>query len=328
MKILKTVQKVPGGLMVIPLLLGSLINTFCPQILAIGGLTTATFSTGAGAFIGCSLFCVGSQITVTKLGEPIKRSVVLLIAKFLAGFIPTLIVAKFFGSAGVFGITPLMLLAAVTNSNGGMYLGLMGEFGDENDLAAQSLLGINDGPFLTLLGLGLAGISNFDGLALLASVGPLIVGLILGNVDKDIAEFLKPGIGFTIPFLAFCLGNTINLGNVVSGGVIGIVLGLITIVMSFIFVVSADKFILRRPGYAGAALCTAAGNAVATPAILAEVDPSLAGQVPAATSAVAAAVIVTVILVPILTSFVAKKWGCPKYDEQKSTNLSESEEMS
>lgn len=166
MKILKTVQRVPGGLMVIPLLLGSLINTFCPQILAIGGLTTATFSTGAGAFIGCSLFCVGSQITVTKLGEPIKRSVVLLIAKFLAGFVPTLIVAKFFGSAGVFGITPLMLLAAVTNSNGGMYLGLMGEFGDENDLAAQSLLGINDGPFLTLLGLGLAGISNFDGIAL------------------------------------------------------------------------------------------------------------------------------------------------------------------
>lgn len=54
-----------------------------------------------------------------------------------------------------------MLLAAVTNSNGGMYLGLMAQFGDENDLGAQSLLGINGGPFLTLLGMGVAGPASF-----------------------------------------------------------------------------------------------------------------------------------------------------------------------
>lgn len=317
MKILKTVQKVPGGLMVVPLLLGSLINMAFPELLQIGGLTTATFATGAASFIGCSLFCVGSQITITKIGEPIKRSVVLLVAKFLAGFIPTLLVAKLFGPAGILGITPLMLLSAVTNSNGGLYLGLMGEFGDETDLAAQSLLGINDGPFLTLLGMGLAGLANFDAKALLASVGTLIVGIVLGNLDKDIANFLKPGIGLTIPFLAFCLGTGINLKNVASGGVVGIALGILTVVLSLIFVVGADKFILRRPGYAGAALCTAAGNAVATPKILAEVSPNLVDQVPAATTAVAAAVIVTVILVPIVTSYVAKKWGCPRYDAEK-----------
>lgn len=317
MKILKTVQKIPGGLMVVPLLLGSLINLIFPGLLQIGGLTTATFFSGAGAFIGCSLLCVGSQITITKIGEPIKRSVVLLIAKFLAGFLPTLLVAKVFGPTGILGITPLMILAAVTNSNGGLYLGLMGEFGDETDLATQSLLGINDGPFLTLLGMGLAGLANFDAKALLASVGTLIVGIILGNIDKDIRDFLKPGIALTIPFLAFCLGTGINLTNIVSGGTVGIALGLLTVILSFIFVVSADKFILRRPGYAGAALCTAAGNAVATPKILAEVSPNLADQVPAATTAVAAAVIVTVILAPILTSYVAKKWGCPRYDAKK-----------
>ena len=48
MKILKTVQKVPGGTMVIPLLLGVLFNTVAPGLLQIGGLTTATFSS-AGA---------------------------------------------------------------------------------------------------------------------------------------------------------------------------------------------------------------------------------------------------------------------------------------
>jgi 2-keto-3-deoxygluconate permease len=302
--------------MVVPLLLGSLLNLFFPNLLKVGGLTTATFATGASSFIGCSLFCVGSQITITKLGEPIKRSVVLLIAKFCAGFIPTLIVSAMFGPLGFLGISPLMLLAAVTNSNGGLYLGLMAEYGDANDLAAQSLLGVNDGPFLTLLGMGLAGLANFDIIALLASIGPLLVGIILGNLDKDLADFLKPGVTLTIPFLAFCLGTGINLTNIAKGGFVGIALGLLTVFLSAIFVISADKYILRRPGYAGAALCTTAGNAVATPQLLGEVSPNLQPQVADATTAVAAAVIVTVILAPIVTSFAAKKWGCPRYNPE------------
>jgi 2-keto-3-deoxygluconate permease len=318
MKILKTVQRVPGGLMVVPLILGAVINLVAPGILKIGGLTSATFLSGQGAYIGLSLMCVGSQIVVTRVGEPIKRSIVLLLAKFLAGFIPTLIVGAIAGNAGILGITPLMLLAAVTNSNGGLYLGLMGEFGDDDDLAAQSLLGINDGPFLTLLGMGLASLASFNAIALLASVGTLIVGVILGNLDRDIANFLKPGVALTIPFLAFCLGTGINLTNVVKGGFAGIVLGLLTVILSAIFVISADKFILRRPGYAGAALCSTAGNAVATPAILAEVSPNLNPYVADATTAVAASVIVTVILVPIITSFMAKKFGCPAFDRAKA----------
>ena len=311
MKILKTVQKIPGGLMVVPLFLGAIINLLFPEILDVGGMTTATFKTGASSFIGASLMCVGSQITINRVGEPLKRGFVLLAAKFLAGFLPTLLVSQLFGAAGVLGITPLMLLAAVTNSNGGMYLGLMTQFGDENDLGAQSLLVINDVPFLTLIGMGLAGLASFDYMALLGSVGTLLVGILLGNIDKDIREFLKPGILFTLPFLAFCLGTGLNLKNIVTGGLTGIFLGILVVALTGLFTISADKLILRRPGYAGAALCTTAGNAVATPAILAEAAPNLAGQVEAATAAVATAVIVTAILCPIVTSFIAKRFGCP-----------------
>jgi len=319
MKILKTVQKVPGGLMVIPLFLGAVINLIFPQLLDIGGMTTATFKSGAGSFIGASLLCVGSQITITRIGEPLKRGFVLLAAKFLAGFVSTLVVAKIFGPTGVIGLTPLMLLAAVTNSNGGMYLGLMSQFGDENDLGAQSLLGINDGPFLTLIGMGMAGLASFDAIALLASVGPLIVGIILGNLDKDIKKFLEPGILFTLPFLAFCLGTGLNLKNIVTGGVTGILLGIVVVILSVLFILPADRFILKRPGYAAFALCTTAGNAVAVPAIIAQVDPSLQGQVDAATAAVATAVIVTAIIAPVITSYAVKKYGSPKYPKEQNS---------
>jgi 2-keto-3-deoxygluconate permease len=46
---------------------------------------------------------------------------------------------------------------------------------------------------------------------------------------------------------------------------------------------------------------------VATPAALALVDPSIASLVPVATSQIAAAVVTTIILTPILTQFVAKR---------------------
>lgn len=167
--------------------------------------------------------------------------------------------------------------------------------------------------------MALPGIASFDAKSLLASVGTLIVGIVLGNIDSDIRDFLKPGIMFTLPFLAFALGTGLNLTNVVKGGGTGILLGVLTVVLTALFTIPSDRLILKRPGYAGAALCTTAGNAVATPALVAAADASLAYQVEDATAAVAAAVIVTAILCPIVTSFVAKHWGCPKFDRQKQT---------
>jgi 2-keto-3-deoxygluconate permease len=43
MRIKDAIDKVPGGLMIIPLLLGAVINTLFPEALMIGGFTTAMF---------------------------------------------------------------------------------------------------------------------------------------------------------------------------------------------------------------------------------------------------------------------------------------------
>lgn len=66
MEILKGVKKVPGGLMVVPLLLGAFINTFFPQVLEIGGFTTHLFKTGAMPILAVFLFCNGAQINVKQ----------------------------------------------------------------------------------------------------------------------------------------------------------------------------------------------------------------------------------------------------------------------
>ena len=63
MKIKATIEKVPGGMMVIPLVLGAIINTVSPKILQIGGFTTA-IATGATTIIGVFLFCMGAGMDI------------------------------------------------------------------------------------------------------------------------------------------------------------------------------------------------------------------------------------------------------------------------
>lgn len=41
--IMNFLKKVPAGMMIVPLLIGAILNTFCSSILQVGSLTTATF---------------------------------------------------------------------------------------------------------------------------------------------------------------------------------------------------------------------------------------------------------------------------------------------
>jgi len=82
-KILRAINRVPGGLMVVPLLLGATINTFFPQILEIGGFTTALFKQGAMPLIALFLLCNGSQITIRQAGVSLSKGVALTAVKLL-----------------------------------------------------------------------------------------------------------------------------------------------------------------------------------------------------------------------------------------------------
>lgn len=313
MKILQTVRKIPGGLMVVPLLLGAVINTFFGNYLWTafdGTFTTYLWKSGAMPILAVFLFCNGATIDFKKAGVPLAKGVIITAVKVLLGIAIGLLVNSVWGADGIMGLTPLAIVAAIANSNGGLYASLAGEYGDATDVGAVSILSINDGPFFTMVALGASGIASIPINTLIGCVIPIVIGCILGNLDEDIRQFCIPGATMMIPFFAFPLGAGLNLKNLIVGGVPGILLGVVCTLVTGLLGYLVYKLLQPVKGLGiehpevGAAIGTTAGNAAATPAAVAAVDASLLAISEAATAQVTCAVIVTAILCPLVVTWL------------------------
>lgn len=307
MKILQTVKKCPGGLMIVPLLLGALVNTFAPGVWKMfnGTFTTHLWKTGAMPILAAFLFCNGCTIDFKQAGVTATKGVILTAVKVLIGMGIGVAISYTFGEAGIFGLAPIAIIAAIANSNGGLYAALAGEYGDATDVGAVSILSINDGPFFTLLALGAAGY-KVPVEILIGCVIPIIVGCILGNLDKDIRDFCTPGATLLIPFFAFPLGAGLTLTSIIKAGPAGVLLGVASTVTTGV----AGYIVYKAIGYkhpeVGAAIGTTAGNAASTPAAVAVAGIITKTLSDAATVQVSAAIITTAILCPILVTMLHK----------------------
>jgi 2-keto-3-deoxygluconate permease len=128
----------------------------------------------------------------------------------------------------------------------------------------------------------------------------------LGNLDEDIKNFFASHEQIIVPFMAFTLGQTINLKSVATAGIPGIVLGVTVVTVTGVVCIVADR-LCGGTGIAGAAASSTAGNSAAVPQAVALADKSYVPVAGAATVQVAASVIVTAILTPLLTSWWFKR---------------------
>lgn len=305
--ILKYVKKVPGGMMLVPLILGAIINTFWPHALEIGGFTTALFKNGTGPFIALFLFIMGSQIKLKEAGKPIKKGAVSLISKFLVGAIITLIVGHFFGMAGVFGITPLAIMAAFGAANTGLYVALTEPYGDKDDTGAASIISLSGGAIFTMIVLGGSGLTHIPVMSMVAVVLPIVIGFILGNLDEDLRKFLAKGEHVLTPFFGFTIGAGMTFYSIAESGIQGIVLALGVLILTGGANYIAHRVIFKEKKAVNFAIGTTGGNQLATPGIIVAAVPALAPYLTTSVAQLATSVILTAILCPLLVGFVHKR---------------------
>jgi len=302
-------EAISGGMVIVPLTLGALIATFAPGAGQFFGSFTGALFTGALPILAVFYVCMGATIPFETLPQVAGKGGVLLAAKVGMGVVAALILGRVLGTEPIetgmlAGLSTLAVVVAINDTNGGLYMALMGRYGAPKDVGAYSVMSLESGPFITMMTLG--GLLAFPWQTLLGAILPLTVGILLGNLDREMREFLGKAAPALIPFFAFAIGAGLNLTAVWRAGLLGLALGAVVLVISCTVMFLADR-VSGGKGLAGLAAAATAGNAAAVPALVAAANPAYAKAAPYATVLVAASVVVTMLTVPIITAWWAKK---------------------
>ncbi|MBW9106055.1 2-keto-3-deoxygluconate transporter [Paraburkholderia phenoliruptrix] len=313
MKLKKAIDRIPGGLMLVPLLLGACVHTFAPGAGKYFGSFTNGLISGTVPILAVWFFCMGATIDLRATGTVLRKSGTLLVTKTLVAWIATLVASHFIPvdgvKAGLFaGLSVLAITTSMDMTNGGLYAAVMQQYGTKEEAGAFVLMSVESGPLVSMIILGAAGVAFFEPRLFVGAVLPFMVGFALGNLDGELRDFFGRCVHPLIPFFGFALGNGIDLGVIAKSGMAGVVLGLAVIVVTGIPLILADRWIAGGNGAAGLAASSTAGAAVANPAIIGEMIPSFKPLVPAATAMVATACLVTAILVPMLTALWVRRF--------------------
>ncbi len=312
MHIKRAIEKIPGGMMLVPLFIGAICHTFAPDSGKYFGSFTNGLIAGTVPILAVWFFCMGASIKLSATGTVLRKSGTLVVTKIAVAWVVAALASHFIPENGVefgffAGLSTLALVASMDMTNGGLYASIMQQYGTKEEAGAFVLMSLESGPLMTMIILGTAGIASFEPHVFLGAVLPFLVGFALGNLDPELREFFGKAVQTLIPFFAFALGNTINLAVIAQTGLLGVALGVAVIIVTGIPLMLADKFIGGGDGTAGIAASSSAGAAVATPVLIAEMVPQFKAAAPAATALVATSVIVTSILVPIITAMWARR---------------------
>ena len=307
----RAIEAVPGGMMVAPLLCGALVATFAPGTPQFFGSFTGALFTGSLPILAVFYVCTGASIDLSATPYILRKGGTLFAVKVGLGILAGVVCGRLMGEApvagGLFaGLSTLAVVASMNDTNGGLYMALMGQYGAPRDVAAYSVMSLESGPFLTMVTLGVAGLSAFPWPTLVGGILPLAVGVLIGSLDREMRAFLGRAIPVLIPFFAFALGGSLDLTKVWQAGALGVALGLAVVVVTGIPLFIADR-LTGGTGVAGVAAASTAGNAVAVPAIVASANAAYADAAAHATVLVAASVAVTVLVVPVLTAWTARR---------------------
>ncbi|OOM77499.1 2-keto-3-deoxygluconate permease [Clostridium sp. BL-8] len=302
MDILNKMKKIPGGLLIIPMLLAAVINTICPQILQIGNPTTALFTNkGTMVLLGLMLFFSGTQCKVSQIKTMIKRSGTLCLVKIIIAYGVGIFINKYFGEEGFWGISVVTIIAVVTSCNPGLYLALVDSYGDEVDASAFGILNLIVVPAVPITILSSTSGQGIDFNTIIATLFPFILGILLGNLDGNFRKLYSSGTAILLPFMGISFGVNINIIVALRAGISGIISTILFYIICLIPLLIIDKKVMKRPGYAATAMSSVAGLSLVVPTLAAELNPVYEKFIQVSIAQIAFVVILTTIITPIIT---------------------------
>src|SRR5476651_2457964 len=138
MHIKRAIEKIPGGMMLVPLFLGAICHTFAPDAGKYFGSFTNGLISGTVPILAVWFFCMGSSIKLSATGTVLRKSGTLVLTKFFTAWAIVLVASQFIPPEGVqsgffAGLSILAIVCAVDMTNGGLYASLMQTYGTKEE---------------------------------------------------------------------------------------------------------------------------------------------------------------------------------------------------
>lgn len=296
-------KRFPGDTIVVPMIIGVLLNSIVPSFLQIGSFWTSVVH-GTGALVGIFLFFLGASMNIHSAGQAFKKGGVIIVTKIALSILLGFAIAFLFHDSFL-GLSSLAVIGGISVANNALYSGIVATMGDDSDKGAVGITSLSVGPTVTMIALSSAGLASVSFGAIIGSILPLVLGMVIGALSPALKKILSAGVTPSIIVVGFALGANMSIAQLFEGGVSGILLGVITTLVIGSVTVLMEK-LLCHDGIAAAAISSTAASAVANPQALADVDPKYAAICPIATAQIAASVIVTSFLTPWFTAQIAK----------------------
>ncbi len=306
----KFMKKIPGGLLLIPMLISAVFATFCPNLFYIGGLTEALFTKkGINYIVALITFCSATSLDFKSLAKVLKKQGLMLLVKIILCMAFSLLFFKFFGETGVWGISLLSFVCVLASLNPSLYIALTKDYATKTDESAFGLLGLLCLPVFPIIIYSVAQSQAIDFSPIISTLIPLILGILIANFDKDFASIFKGSTTMLTPFMGWSFGTGINLIESFKSGLQGLVLVVIFYVLIALPIFLFEVKVLKGNGVSALGMSSMAGLTVSVPLILSQNSDYLASIAGTAASQIALGVVLTSVITPMLVKMLAKKKG-------------------
>lgn len=305
-------RKVPAGTFLIPMIVSMVIYSFFPDLFRIGGPTEAFFSSsGTNYIIGLLVFASGSTVDLKKIGKLLKHQGALVIFKIVISIILSFAFLYLFGLDGIWGISGLGFVAVMLSSNPAINLSITDSYGDKDDSAIYPFAVIPSLPAIPLIIMSVyinGGFTGVDWMPVISVFLPLVLGIILGNLDKEFGKIFGAVMPASLILLGWLLGQNMNMFEAIKSGGSGILVTIIFMLFEMPLTYFFEKRVLHYEGYSAIALSTVAGVSTAVPAVVAVALPQVSEYVTSATAQVLMATIITSVVAPMIVNKIHDKY--------------------
>lgn len=307
--IMKTMQKIPSGLLIVPLLISAVFNTLFPTFWkTLGGPSEGLFKSGTYCVIGLMLFSSGATVSFKKIGYILKYGATYAIFKLIIIFGLGTLFLNVFGVDGFWGISAFAFIPAICYMNPGLFISLAQQYGEPEDIGMMLLPQLFCMSVWSILVFNLSSGADVNWMSAINVLVPFFLGMLLGNLDPDFTKFIRPASTICLMLMGFVFGSAINLKTAFHAGLCGIVLALIVLAVNMLLLYfMADKVILKRPGWVGAGLCATTGVACVDPSLMAAGNEVYAAYIPEAVSLLALTFLFTTLVCAVMCRVISNK---------------------